>query len=73
MIDARTDFLVHAADAHAYHCARGMRRFFEANGLDFQRFLRDGLMASELAATGDALVLRMLEQMMRQREAANGQ
>lgn len=42
-------------------CSRGARAFFERHGLDWRQFLREGIPASELAATGDALALRVVE------------
>ncbi len=41
----------------AGHCARGTRRWFESYGLDFRAFLRNGIPAREMEATGDALGL----------------
>ena len=35
-------------------CSRGARRWFERYGLDFKDFLRNGLPASVIEATGDA-------------------
>lgn len=39
------------------YCARGMRAFFVRHELDWQRFRADGLPASELEATGDAMAI----------------
>ena len=36
-------------------CAGGARAFFARYGLDWGRFLREGIPAAELEATGDAL------------------
>jgi DNA-binding LacI/PurR family transcriptional regulator len=44
--------------ARAGYCARGARRWFEGNGLDFRAFLKDGIPASALLATGDAMAER---------------
>lgn len=40
-------------------CSRGVRQWFEVNGLDYPKFLRDGLPASELEATGNALATKV--------------
>lgn len=40
-------------------CSRGVRQWFEANGLDYARFLRSGLLASEVEATGNALAIKV--------------
>lgn len=42
-------------------CSRGSRAFFERHGLDWQRFLREGIPASELLATGDAMASQVVE------------
>ena len=38
-------------------CVGGTRTFMERHGLDFKAFLRDGLDAADLLATGDAIGL----------------
>lgn len=35
-------------------CVRGARRFFDAHGLDFKAFVRDGIDESELEGIDDA-------------------
>lgn len=40
-------------------CSRGARRFFERYGLDWSTFLREGLPAETIEATGDAMALRV--------------
>lgn len=42
-------------------CSRGARTFFERHGLDWQKFLKDGLPAETLEATGDAMALQVVE------------
>lgn len=42
-----------------HFCARGARAFFERYGLDWSAFLREGIPASQLEATGDALAARV--------------
>jgi len=41
-------------------CFQGARPWFRRHGLDWQQFLKDGLDAETLAATGDALALRVI-------------
>lgn len=41
-------------------CFQGARPWFARHGLDWQGFLREGLDAEVLAATGDALALRVI-------------
>lgn len=45
----------------AGYCGTGMRRWFERYGLDFRTFLKDGIDEEVLAATGDAMALRVIE------------
>lgn len=50
-----SDPIVRIDDVRATnHCTRGARRWFEQHGLDFKAFLRNGLPASTIEATGDA-------------------
>lgn len=42
-------------------CSRGARAFFERHGLDWARFLHEGLPVEEIAATNDAMALRVCE------------
>ena len=41
-------------------CFQGARPWFRRHGLDWQDFLKDGLDAEILVATGDALALRVI-------------
>lgn len=45
----------------ARYCASGARQFFARHGLDWAAFLRDGIAADRLRATGDAMALRVVE------------
>ncbi len=42
-------------------CMRGARSWFASRGLDWAAFVRDGIPAHRLTATGDALALRLVE------------
>jgi hypothetical protein len=48
----------------AGHCAKGARSWFRTMGLDFTTFLKDGLPASDLLATGDALAEQVVSRAM---------
>ena len=50
-------------------CFQGARPWFQRHGLDWQDFLKDGLDAEILVATGDALALRVIA-IAKAREAA---
>ena len=53
--------IVRAEDIRAARlCFQGARPWFRRHGLDWQAFLADGLPAEVLAATGDALALRVI-------------
>ncbi len=43
------------------YCALGTRRFFRRHGLDFSRFLKEGIPEEQLLATGDAMAKRVVE------------
>jgi hypothetical protein len=59
-------------------CFQGARPWFARHGFDWQTFLRDGLDAEVLAATGDALALRVIavaearEALQASKETSNG-
>jgi len=53
--------IVRAEDIRAARlCFQGARPWFRRHGLDWQAFLAEGLPAEMLAATGDALALRVI-------------
>lgn len=57
-----TDPIITLRDIHAVHqCRKGAQRFFERYGLDWHDFRRNGIKASQLEATGDALVKKVVE------------
>lgn len=51
----------------AGHCPKGIRRGFDAAGLDFRRLLKEGYPASELIATGNALAIQVVERAVARR------
>lgn len=40
-------------------CSRGIRQWFEINGLDYSQFLKEGLPASQVEATNNALAIKV--------------
>lgn len=42
-------------------CSSGARAFFKRHGLDWDEFLRGGIPAAQLEATGDAMALIVCE------------
>ena len=64
--------IVRAEDLRAARlCFQGARPWFRRHGLDWQAFLAEGLPAEVLAATGDALALRVIAE-ARKRAARTG-
>jgi len=61
--------LAHARSlyGHAGYCSRGMRAFAERHGLDWERFLREGIPEEDLLATGDAMAQAVVEHARRMR------
>jgi len=47
-------------------CARGARAFCMRHGLDWTAFLREGIEAERLLATGDAMALAVVEHAQRE-------
>lgn len=45
----------------AFMCRRGAVKFFKRHNLDWSKFLKEGLPEEEIAATGDAMALRVIE------------
>jgi hypothetical protein len=45
-----------------YCIGRGAKPWFAANGLDFRDFMKNGIPAADLLATGDAMAIRVVEQ-----------
>jgi len=55
----------------AGHCVAGARDWFKAYDLDFRDFVRNGIDAEVLLATGDALAVQVIERKI-EREQQNG-
>lgn len=51
----------HLDEMQPPYCANGARRWFARMGLDWAAFVRDGIEAAELEATGDAMALKVVE------------
>lgn len=71
MHDARAPLIVTLADLRALTwCTRGARAFAERHGLDWERFVREGLPAQALIDTDDALARALVERARARRLAA---
>lgn len=68
-IGAQEDFVLTVADLIPPHCAWGLRYWFHRQGLDFADFLKNGIKASKMLATGDDLARQAVD---RKREAIRG-
>lgn len=58
---SKPDLLITVDDAASLYCAWGIRRWFRENRLDLKSFIENGLPASVLLNTGDALAIRVVE------------
>ena len=57
-----SDLIVTINDVRAAGlCVNGSRAWFTRHGLDFRAFLREGLDADTLLATGDAMAQRVVD------------
>lgn len=57
-----TELIVTHADMRALdYCNRGAREWFARHGLDWSRFIIEGLPATDLLATGDHLAQAVVE------------
>jgi len=43
------------------YCWPGTRAWFEHHGLDYRQFVRSGIPAEQILATGDAMAARVVE------------
>ena len=65
-----SDVIVTINDVRAVGlCVNGSRAWFARHGLDFRAFMRDGLDAQTLLATGDAMAQRVVEHARARQEA----
>ena len=74
MTDDLDDIIVTARDARAASMCitPGTKAFFKKHGLDFKDFVKNGIKASILAETGDAMALIVIEVARgRQQQEAN--
>lgn len=61
-MDAPDDLIITMDDCRkAGHCAPGIRTWFGQQGLDFRKFMREGIPAVEMLATGDAQGRQVVE------------
>lgn len=54
------------------YCLPVSRQFAARYGLDWRRFVKEGLPADELLATGDALAIALVDHARQVEEGANG-
>jgi hypothetical protein len=57
---------------NAGHCAAGIKRWFDEHELNFRDFLKNGIDAEILIASGDELALQSVEHARAHRGRANG-
>lgn len=51
----------HLDEMQPRYCAGGTRRWFARMGLDWAAFVREGIDADIMEATGDAMAIRLVE------------
>lgn len=56
-----SDMVLHRHLRELRYCNRGARAFFERHGLDWSRFLREGIDAAELERIGDSMATKAVE------------
>lgn len=69
-MDIPPDLIITAADIRkAGHCiVPGTKRWFADHGLDFRSFIKNGIAAETLLATGDALANQVVERTRARRD-----
>jgi hypothetical protein len=64
--------MIHVQDCREVgYCMKSVRPWFERHGLDWQKFVREGITAERLLATEDEYARQIVEH-VRKREAADG-
>jgi hypothetical protein len=73
-MDIPADLIITVRDiSRAGFCiARGAKPWFRDHDLDFREFLKNGILATELAATGDAIALQVVSRTIRNRCPSTG-
>jgi hypothetical protein len=61
IITTRHIFSVPRRGMRPGHCRAGAKAWFAAHGIDWREFVRDGVPAQRLVATGDAFALEVVE------------
>lgn len=56
------ELIIHMSDVRSVRmCSRGARDFFRRHDLDWEDFLKNGISAARLVATGDHMALQVVE------------
>lgn len=70
-VELTEDFIIRMHDIRAAKmCSSGARHWFQTRGLDWMDFLNNGVLASKLLETEDALATRLVK--ITQERIANG-
>lgn len=72
IVTRRHLFTVPGFSARQGFCRGGAKRWFEAQGLDWRAFVRDGIKAHKLSDTGDPMAIALVD-WAEQCEDVNGQ
>ncbi len=57
----------------AGHCPRGVKQWFETQGLDFRAFLKDGIDSTVLTASGCGMAVEAVERTVARHGAEDGE
>ena len=61
IVTTRDLFTIEGFSRRRGFCRGGARRWFQSHGLDWRGFVREGIDADALAATGDGLALALVD------------
>ncbi len=53
------------------YCVRGTRAFAKRHGFDFRKFIKEGIDAEDVVATGDGMAIELVERVKRERDLVN--
>lgn len=72
IVTTRDLFTIPGFSRRAGFCRNGSRRWFRAHGLDWTDFIKHGIAAETLEATGDGLALALVKWARQRAEQAHG-
>lgn len=61
MNEQQLDIIIYVKDLRPGYCIDGTKAFLKRHDLSWDKFRKDGLLASDLEATGDAMAIHLVE------------